>query len=122
MDVHYQNNVEQRKEHVRQIIEYMKKNEKINFFVFEDDYFLDEFFQISVYFNHKMLFLKKNSHSIKNGASSLYVLANEKYIEYVKAYFRNSLSKNYLVKYTVEVIEHVVNKNEKMILRMLDLS
>ncbi|WMI82625.1 hypothetical protein [Anaerotignum sp. MB30-C6] len=122
MDVHYQATVEQRRQHVRQFIEHMKKNRKINLFILEDDYFLEEFFQISIYFNHKMLFLKKNSHSIKNGASRYYVLANEKYIQYVKEYFRNSLSKNSLVKYKVEEIEHIVNKNEKMILRMLDLN
>ncbi|WP_313530775.1 hypothetical protein [Anaerotignum sp.] len=122
MDVHYQATVEQRRQHIRQIIEYMKKNRKINLYILEDDYFLEEFFQISVYFNHKMLFIKKNGHLIKNGASRYYVLANEKYIQYINAYLQNLRNKSSLVKYTVEEVEEIVNKNEKMILRMLDLN
>lgn len=122
-DFHYQTSVEQRRRHVRQIIEHMKKNKKISFYVLDDDYHYPEnFFQISVYFNHNKMFLKKNMHSVSNNASRFYVLADERYTEYIKSYFKGMLNKNNCMKYPVEEMEQIVNENEKMMLRMLDLN
>ncbi|HCT65215.1 MAG TPA: hypothetical protein DIC60_08150 [Lachnospiraceae bacterium] len=123
MDTHFVTTVEQRRCHVKQFVENMKNNRKIRFSVMDDDYFYypEDFFQLSVYFNNCKLFLKKNSFSVNNSSSKFYVLTNEKMIKYIRTYFQNMVEKPYCKTYTAEEIEEIVNKNEKMILRMLDL-
>lgn len=123
MDTHFVTSVNQRRSHVRQIVENMKKNRKIKLFVMDDDYFYypEDFFQLSVYFNNNKFFLKKNGLAINNGSSKFYVLTNEKLIKYIGTYFQNIMDKPYCTTYTAEEVEEIVNENEKMILRMLDL-
>ncbi len=62
MDTHFFTSRKQRRSHVRQIVDNMKKNRKIKIALIDDDYFYypEDFFQLSVYFNHNKLFLKKN--------------------------------------------------------------
>lgn len=123
MDTHFTTSVEQRRCHVRQIVEHMKRNRNISISVMDDDYFYypEDYFQISAYFNKNKLFLKKNGLVIKNGSSKFYVLTNEKMIRYMGTYFQNMLEKPCCTTYTAEEVEEIINKNEKMILRMLDL-
>ena len=123
MDTHFVTSVNQRRSHVRQIVDNMKKNRKIKIAVIDDDYFYfpEDFFQLSVYFNHNKLFLKKNGRVISNGSSKFYVLTNEKLIKSSRIYFQNLIDKPYCTTYTAEEVEEIINKNEKMILRMLDL-
>ncbi|MDD3570103.1 MAG: hypothetical protein PHY44_03260 [Lachnospiraceae bacterium] len=123
MDTHFVSSVNQRRCHVRQIVENMKKNRKIKIAIIDDDYFYypEDFFQLSVYFNHNKVFLKKSGHAVNNGSSKFYVLTNEKLIKSIKIYFQNLITKPYCTTYTAEEVEDIINKNEKMILRMLDL-
>lgn len=123
MDTHFFSSVNQRRGHVRQIVENMKKNRKIKIAIIDDDYFYypEDFFQLSVYFNHNKLFLKKNGQVVNNGSSKFYVLTNEKLIKNCKMYFQNLIDKPYSKTYTAEEVEAIIDKNEKMILRMLDL-
>lgn len=123
MDTHFVSSVNQRRGHVRQIVENMKKNRKIKIAIIDDDYYYypEDFFQLSVYFNHNKLFLKKNGLVVNNGSSKFYVLTNEKLIKSCRTYFQNLIDKPYCTTYTAEEVEEIINKNEKMILRMLDL-
>lgn len=122
-DVHYTLSIAERQRHVRNIIDSMRKNLNINFYVIDDDYLhlKEDFFNISVFFNESRAFLKKTGSSIKNNSTWYYIVANDKLIEYLKLFFKELENEQYCLNYKVDEIDKIVEKNEKMMLRMLEL-
>lgn len=122
-DVYYELSVEQRQRHVRNIIECMRKNPNINLYIIDDDdlHLSEDFFNISVFFNESKFFLKKTGSAVKNNSPWYYVFANDKINEYLKIFFEELKKEPFCRRYDAEEIAEIVENNEKMMLRMLEL-
>ncbi|KEH99113.1 hypothetical protein Z962_06250 [Clostridium botulinum C/D str. BKT12695] len=120
--IKYRLSTEQRKNHARNIVESMKKNNNIRIIILDDEtlnYNLG-FFKISAYVNSKKVFFKKNLKCIPDCTPLFYTIANEKLVRYINQYFAHIRSKDFCVEYDVKAVEEFLDKYGKMFFRMIE--
>lgn len=120
--VRYKLSTEQRKNHARNIVESMKKNNNIRITILDDEMLNCDlgFFKISAYVNSKKVFFKKNLKSIPDYTPLFYTIANEKLVRYINQYFTYIRNKDLCVEYDVKAVEEFLDKYGKMFFRMIE--
>lgn len=123
-DVIYHMSVEEKKSHLRHILELIQKNPNIRFFVFDDEFIpnADDLLQISVYNNKKKLFLKNTGQYITHHGPTFYTIQNDILIRDISRYFEKLQTASFCNLYEKDDVLHFYEKFGTLIDRMLSVN
>lgn len=105
-----------RQEHYEQVIETMKKNPNIKFYII-DDFSWDAMKlqkNFSLYFNETQLFLKNNTEPSKGHMPVLSILRNPEFSKFISLSFENITKNKYCYEFDVSSLEKAYNKYGNM--------
>lgn len=122
-DIIYEMTEEQRKEHMKNILEITKKNENIKFFVLDDESisYPNDLIKVSIYLNNKKLFMKNHSRYQSDFGPFFYTISNEKLVLYINMFFSSLKNSNICREYDALSLEDFYKKYESMIYRFMSL-
>jgi len=123
-DIPFTLTVEQRQRHFRHIISIMRKNPNMKIRILDDggEGPSAQKHNISVYYNQRKMFLKKNGYVIETPNAKRYSsVISSGFLDYFDVFFNNLCQEPLCKSYDADEIEEIVNKYENMFLRMLNL-
>ncbi|MGL4791379.1 MAG: hypothetical protein ACRCW1_08225 [Anaerotignaceae bacterium] len=116
--------VEQRQQHARHIVKCMNENPNIKIVILEDDEisYIENDYNISLYYNHKKAYMKRNGDILNTDEICLYyVVLNQWILDYLNTFLTNLCKSQRYTEITPNEIENLIEKYEPMFLRMLDI-
>ncbi len=123
-DVCYRLTIEERLEHLKNIIEVAKKNSKIKFTILDEDIFKAGFIpRISVFANDKKVFLKNYTAYQTGCGPNLYIVQNKELIKSINNFAKMILDNPVLFhEYSADDLEKVLEEYGTMIYRMMHMN
>lgn len=120
-DVEYSLSANERKEHIKSVIESMQKNKHITISVLPTmaDTYAGE--NLAFYSNYKAGFLKKNKRCLHNNARTFYVITNKRLHTILLHFFQSLKQQPACQSYTAEQISQTYEKYKPLIERTLSL-
>lgn len=122
-DAPYRMKAEDRKLHLKNILQTMHKNPLITMGVFQPSAEMNEYHEsnLSFYSNYSSAFLKKNPRYIHDGVSPIYIVSNKKLVDCFHAFFDKIKGLPTYRKFTYRDISEQYEKYKGLVERTIDL-
>ena len=122
-DIRYHLTIEERMDHLKNVIEIVKKNPKIKFVVLDEDIFQNEFIpKISIFSNDKKAFMKNYVAYETSIGPQLYIIKNREMIRSINTISEALLENTTLVReYNADDLVKLLNEYGNMIYRMMNM-
>ena len=123
-DVVYYMTAEERKLHIQKVLDIIKKNPNIRFYVIDDEYLpgIQHLLHTSVFNNQKKMFLKNPERYHDDIGPHFYSVLSDQIIKEVGDCFEKLKSEECCYEYDAEGIKKFAEKYGTLVYRMIDLS
>lgn len=123
-DIVYHMSKDERKSHLKHVIELIQKNPNIRFYIIDDEFVPNsaDLFRMSVYNNKKKLFLKNTEHHSNPHSPAFYTIQNNILIRDISQYFEKIQTSPLCNIYEKDDILRFNEKYGTLIERMLSVS
>lgn len=122
-DIVYHLSEDERKKHLKHVIELIQKNPNIRFYIIDDEYVPNsaDMFRMSVYNNKKKLFMKNTEHYSNPHSPAFYTIQNHVLIQDISQYFENIQTSAHCTLYEKDDVLRFNEKYGTLIERMLSV-
>ena len=123
-DIVYRMSIEERKKHIEHVLDLCKKNDKINFYIIDDEDvpYSHSYIKFSIYNNHSKLFLKNTVRFYKPYGPQFYSILSEPIIAGIAECIDSAKTLPVCRHYPASSLEAFMNQYGAMVYRMLSLS
>lgn len=123
-DIIYRMSIEERKKHIDHVLELCDKNDKINFYVIDDEDipYSHQFIKFSIYNNHNKLFLKNTVRFYSPYGPQFYSILSESIIEGISKCINSVKGLDSCRHYPATSLKGFMDQYGAMVYRMLSLS
>lgn len=123
-DIVYRMSIEERKKHIEHVLELCKKNDKINFYVIDDEDipYSHRYIKFSIYNNNSKLFLKNTVRFYSKYGPQFYSILSESLISGIANCINAAKELPVCRHYPASSLESFMNQYGAMVYRMLSLS
>lgn len=123
-DIVYRMSIDERKSHIQHVLELCEKNDRINFYVLddEDSSYSSQIIKFSVYNNHNKLFLKNTERFYSPYGPQFYSILSESLISGISEYMDGLKQKDICMHYPAKSLKAFMDQYGAMVYRMLSLS
>lgn len=123
-DIVYRMSIEERKKHIEHVLELCKKNDKINFYIIDDEDipYSHRYIKFSIYNNNSKLFLKNTVRFYSPYGPQFYSILSENIISGITECINAAKDLPICRHYPASSLEGFMNQYGAMVYRMLSLS
>lgn len=121
-DIDYNLTIDERKMHAEQILNTMKKNERIKIAAIKDTSSHSDFSRLSYYSNYSCAFFKKNSQLVLPETDRFYVIKDKALMQLMTDYFENLCQSEITQSYTADDVRQLYEKHKTLIHKTMELS
>lgn len=123
-DIIYRMSIEERKKHIEHVLELCDKNDKINFYVIDDEDmpYSHQYIKFSIYNNTNKLFLKNIDRFYSPYGPQFYSILSESILDDITKCINKAKKNNICRNYPASSIKPFMDQYGAMVYRMLSLS
>lgn len=123
-DIVYRMSIEERKKHIEHVLELCEKNDKINFYIIDDEDipYSHRYIKFSIYNNNSKLFLKNTMRFYSNYGPQFYSILSESIIAGISNCINSAKVLPVCRNFPASSIKSFMNQYGAMVYRMLSLS